>query len=260
MNDEIRRGMERQLREWRHEVGDGSRRVGWKIGFNDPAAQARFGLDETLVGHLRQRSQVPPGRAVLLDDGMNAMAEVEIAIELSGDGAPGGDLDAARAAIGRILPALEFVDFARPFENVETILAHDIFHHAVAFGTDATGRDGPGLEGVTASAWKNDEKVADGDMGLVPADLAEVVRHVTDILGAFGERPVEGERIIAGSLVKPIPVRPGDRIRADLGPLGEISIELTHQPALGDVGSGELFHALAEAQDGVGACGVGAAA
>ena len=226
MNDEIRRGMERQLRDWRREVAGGSGRLGWKIGFNHPAAQAHFGLDETLVGHLRERSRVEPGRAVLLEQGMQAMAEVEIAIELSADVAPGGDLDAARAAIGRILPALELVDFARPFENIETILAHDIFHHAVVFGAEGSGREGPALEDVSASAWKNGEKVADGNMGLVPADLAEVVRHVADTLGAFGEQLVEGERIISGSLVKPIPVQPGDRIRADLGPLGEITAEL----------------------------------
>ena len=227
MNDGIRRGMERHLEDWRREIGGGSRRVGWKIGFNDPRAQARFGLDATLVGHLRERSQVAPGRALALEAGMDAMAEVEIALELSADVPPGGDLGEARAAIGRILPALEFVDFARPFENVETILAHDIFHHAVVFGSQGTGRQGPALEGVTATAWKNDEHVADGDMRLVPADLAEVVRHVADTLGAFGERLLEGERIISGSLVTPIPVRAGDRIRADLGPLGEITVELS---------------------------------
>jgi 2-keto-4-pentenoate hydratase len=218
--------MERQLREWRREIDGRSHRVGWKIGFNDPAAQARFGLDGTLVGHLRQRSRVAPGSAVLLEEGMNAMAEVEIAIELSADVAPGGDLDAARAVIGRILPALEFVDFARPFDDVETILAHDIFHHAVVFGAEDSGREGPDLEGVSAAAWKNDEKLADGDLALVPADLAEVVRHVADTLGAFGEGLVAGERIIAGSLVGPIPVCPGDHLRADLGPLGKLAVTL----------------------------------
>jgi len=227
VNDEIRRGMERQLESWRREVGDGGRRVGWKIGFNDPRAQARFGLQATLVGHLRERSEIEPGRSVALENGMDARAEVEIAIELSAGVPPGGDLDAARAAIGRILPALEFVDFARSFDGVETILAHDIFHHAVVFGSDETGREGPSLEGVTASARKNDEEVVHGDMNLVPADLAEVVRHVADTLGSFGERLVAGERIIAGSLVMPISVRTGDRIRADLGPLGQISAELS---------------------------------
>jgi 2-keto-4-pentenoate hydratase len=226
VNDEIRRGMERQLRDWRREVSNGGRRVGWKIGFNDPRAQARFGLEATLVGHLRDRSQLEPGRSLGLENGMDARAEVEIAIELSADVPPGGDLDTARAAIGRILPALEFVDFARSFETVETILAHDIFHHAVVFGADGTGREEPSLEGVTARAWKNDEEVVHGDMNLVPADLAEVVRHVADTLGALGEQLVAGERIIAGSLVMPISVRAGDRIRADLGALGEISAEL----------------------------------
>jgi 2-keto-4-pentenoate hydratase len=219
--------MERQLRDWRREVADGGRRMGWKIGFNDPRAQARFGLEATLVGHLRERSLVEPGRAVALEDGMDARAEVEIAIELAADVPPGGDLDAARAAIGRILPALEFVDFARSFENVETILAHDIFHHAVVFGADGTGREGPSLEGVTAGAWKNDEEIVHGDLNLVPADLAEVVRHVADTLGTFGEQLVAGERIIAGSLVMPISVQANDRIRADLGPLGKISAELS---------------------------------
>src|SRR5713101_3324153 len=46
-------------------------------------------------------------------------------------------------------------------------------------------------------------------------------------LAAFGERLRAGDRIICGSLAPPIWVKPGDRVRVDLGPLGGVEIALT---------------------------------
>lgn len=224
MNDELRRGMATQLAALRAAEAGGDVRVGWKIGFNDPAVQERMGLDATLVGHLVKSRVVECGGACTLPEGARGMLEVEVAIELGSDVPRGGDLDDARAAIARILPALEVVDFSRSFEGVETILGHDIFHEAVVFGHSGTGRAGASLDGVSARVAKNGEHMAEGNFALVPKDLAEVVRHVADVLGEAGEPLRAGERIIAGSLTKPLEVARGDAVEADLGPLGRVDV------------------------------------
>lgn len=224
MRDEIRRGMHAQLAALCTAEAGGDARVGWKIGFNDPAVQERMGLDATLVGHLLKSRVVECRGACSLPDGARGMLEVEVAIELGADVPAGGDLDEARAAISRILPALEIVDFSRSFDGVETILGHDIFHEAVVFGHAGTGRAGASLDGVSARVTKNGETAADGNFDLVPADLGEVVRHVADVLGELGEPLRAGERIIAGSLIKPLEVARGDSAAADLGPLGRVEV------------------------------------
>lgn len=50
---------------------------------------------------------------------------------------------------------------------------------------------------------------------------------MADSLGAVGEHLRAGERIIAGSLVKPIEVEPGDTLTADLGPLGSVEVRFS---------------------------------
>src|SRR5205814_9831617 len=57
----VARGMRAQLAGWRSRVAGGAARVGWKIGFNSPAAQQQLGLDGTVVGHLTQATVLAPG-------------------------------------------------------------------------------------------------------------------------------------------------------------------------------------------------------
>jgi 2-keto-4-pentenoate hydratase len=51
-----------------------------------------------------------------------------------------------------------------------------------------------------------------------------LLRHVADLLDAFGERLSGGEVVITGSIVPPMPVAPGDRVEYELNPLGRLSI------------------------------------
>lgn len=224
MKPEIRRGLETQLAALRAAEARGDARVGWKIGFNDPAVQERMGLDQTLVGHLLRSRVVPCRGTCTLPEGARGMLEAEVAIELGADVAPGSTRNEARAAIARLLPALEVVDFSRSFDGIDTILGHDIFQEAVVFGREGSGRAGASLDGITAHVTHNGAHAADGNLSLIPADLGEVVRHVADVLGELGERLQSGERIIAGSLIKPLPVQPGDEVAFDMGPLGAVDV------------------------------------
>src|SRR5205809_319869 len=132
--------MQAQLARWRRRIAGGAARVGWKIGFNSPAAQRQLGLDGTVVGHLTQATVLAPGTSHSLAGSHLVSAEPEVAIHLGRDVPAGAGGEAARAAIGA--------------------------------------------------------------------------------LGA-------GDRISCGSLALPIWVKPGDRVRVDLGPLGAVEVALT---------------------------------
>ena len=220
------RGMQAQLASWRSRVAGGAARVGWKIGFNSPAAQRQLGLDGTVVGHLTQATVLAPGTSHSLAGSHLVGAEPEVAIHLGRDVPAGAGGEAARGAIGALGAAIELVDVDRPLDDLEAILAANVFHRAVALGPPRSERAGGALAGVTARAFRNGEEVASVEAAAA-GDLSAVVRHVADWLAAFGERLCAGDRIICGSLAPPIWVKPGDRVRVDLGPLGGVEIALT---------------------------------
>ena len=221
------RGMQAQLASWRSRVAGGAARVGWKIGFNSPAAQRQLGLDGTVVGHLTQATVLAPGTSHSLAGSHLVSAEPEVAIHLGRDVPAGAGGEAARAAIGALGAAIELVDIDRPLDDLEAILAANVFHRAVVLGPPRSERAGGALGGVTARAFHNGDQVAGVEAAAAAGDLSAVVRHVADWLAAFGERLCAGDRIICGSLALPIWVKPGDRVRVDLGPLGAVEVALT---------------------------------
>jgi 2-keto-4-pentenoate hydratase len=221
VNEAIARGMRAQMARLR---ASGDRRIGWKVGFNDPAAQRRFGLGGTIVGHLVAGRVLDSGASCTLPPGARGMVEVEIALVMGAEVAPDASLAEAHAAIARLVPALEVVDFSRPADSLEVILGHDVFHEAVVFG--APGRTGASLEGVEARGSKNGEPAGTGDLGLVPADLGEVPLRIAELVAPYGERVRAGDRIIAGALFKPIQVAPGDEVRAEIPPLGRVAVRI----------------------------------
>lgn len=218
----IVRGMQAQLASWRSRIAGGAGRVGWKIGFNSPAAQRQLGLDGTVVGHLTGATVLASGTSHSLAGSHLVSAEPEVAIHLGRDVPAGAGEDAARAAIAALGAAIELVDIDRPLDDLEAILAANVFHRAVVLGPPA----GRALAGVTARAYRNGDEVASVDAAAAAGDLAALARHVADWLAAFGERLRAGDRIICGSLAPPIWVKAGDRVRVDLGPLGSVEVAL----------------------------------
>jgi 2-keto-4-pentenoate hydratase len=214
-------GLGKQLERWRAALRDGAGRVGWKIGLNDPAVQERLGITEPVIGNLTSHTEVPDGGAVSLQGMARPTAEVEVAIELRRSVAAGAEPDTALAAIESLGPAIEIVDPAPPFDDLEAILAGNVVHRAVAFGPT---RQDVALSNVVARA------VVDGQpRGEAPAtvDLAGTIRLVADLLGSQGERLHTGDRIIAGALVAVGPLEPESDLSADLGELGSVGLRLT---------------------------------
>jgi 2-keto-4-pentenoate hydratase len=213
-------GMHRQLRARRERLEQGAAPIGWKIGLNVESVQRRLGLDRPVVGHLTTAALVEPGDPHSLAGATNPGAEPEIAIEigrdLAGDVAP----EAARDAIAGLAPALEVVDVDRPFDDVEAIVADNVFHRAVALGESA----GSSLEGVEAVVVVNGAEAHRLDAASAAGDLADVVMVIAGRLDACGERLAAGDRIIAGSLTPAVPVAPGDSVALDLGRLGRLEL------------------------------------
>jgi 2-keto-4-pentenoate hydratase len=74
---------------------------------------------------------------------------------------------------------------------------------------------------MVASVTKAGEVVAQGQL---VDDPAATVAFVQSYLADHGAALLEGDRIIAGSVVAPVAVGPGDELSVSFGPLGQLSV------------------------------------
>lgn len=208
LDPRVAAGLEAQLRSWQQLLRAGEQRVGWKIGLNPPAVLERLGLARPVIGHLTTATVLEPGATYSLAGGANVRVEPEVAVEVGED-----------AAISALAPALEVVDLDRAPDDVQDVVATNVFHRVVTIGPPAHGS----LAGE-ATVLVNGEVAH----RLVPAeaagDLDVAVRVIADTLAAGGETLQAGDLIITGAMTAPLAVSPGDVVALDLGPLGRVEL------------------------------------
>ena len=223
----IQAGMRRQFALFEERKRSGARRIGWKVGFGAPAAKEKLKIESALVGFLLDRAVLPDGASVSLAGWTQA-------------GRRTGDRDRdrhatcrrvqanrrRRNAIAAIGPAIELADIDGPMDDVESILAGDIFQRHVIFGPRRAVTLPGGLSGLTGEVIRNGQSVP------VPADLEantgrllDTVRQVAATLAAFGEVLRAGDVVIAGSVTPPLMLGADDRALSwELRPIGRVGV------------------------------------
>lgn len=208
----IERGTRALLTRRREIVAQGADPVGWKIGFNVPAIQEKLGIDAPLAGFLIGDGLIEDGATWSLGDDGQVVVESEVAVELGAD---------ARSIVA-LMPALELADPPDLSQDVETILAGNIFHRGVAFGPRAeTGS--PGAARILVNAELQHEIPAQ-EAG---ARLEEMVEVVAGRLADAGEQLEAGQLIITGVLAPPHPAEPGDVVRLEIDGLGGVELRFS---------------------------------
>ena len=214
-------GLPDQLRRRAELLAEGAEPLGWKVGFNMPAVQQAFGIAEPISGFLTTASLIPAGGPHSLAGARQPVAEPEVAIHLGTELAPDCTEAEAQAAIAAFGAAIEVADLHPQRDDLTDVVATNLFHRAVLFGEPVPGVP---LEGVVAHIAFNGERLGDANPLDATLDPVGAVRLVARIIGAGGERLRPGDAIIAGSLVPPPLVTPGDELALDLGPLGALSL------------------------------------
>jgi 2-keto-4-pentenoate hydratase len=221
-------GLERQAAERRALLDAGARRLGWKAGFGTAAAMAGLGIDAPLSGFMTDRTLVPDGGSMSVAGWGKAVLEPEIAVRLGTDLGPGASREQAAAALDALAPAIELADLSGPLDDVEAILAANIFHRGVVLGTFMPLGDGVGLDGLRVDVAGADGPIAeDVDPTALLGDLADVVRHLADALSGADDGMRAGDVVITGSVVPGIAVSGGERVQVTAAGLGSVSVALS---------------------------------
>jgi 2-keto-4-pentenoate hydratase len=225
----IRRGMTEQLARRSARIAAGEVPLGWKVGFGAPAMMEKFRIAAPLVGFLMQRAVIPSGGAASLAGWVKPVAEPEIAVYIGRDLPGGGDRAAAAAAIAALGPAIELADADLPFEDPEAILRGNVFQRHVILGERDAARAGGDTAGLTARVLRrNAEAARTSEVEAATGKVVDIIRHVADLLAAFGEKLSAGDVVIAGSVTPPIPVEADETsVAYVLDPVGRVSVSFT---------------------------------
>ena len=202
----------------------GERMIGWKLAFGAPHGLDKFGHAGPLVAFLAESNVRPPGATVPCRGWSHPVAEPEIAVYLGSDV---DEPDRVAESISGLGAAIELADVDSPPEDLEGVLEGNIFHRAVVLGPPDHSRIFGSVAGMRARITNNGSEIADTeDLAALTGDLVSILGHTARLLQAAGTRLKGGEVVIAGSVVPPIPLRPGDEVTFELVPLLPISVSV----------------------------------
>ena len=126
-------------------------------------------------------------------------------------------------------PAIEIVDLTAPPEDPERILSGNIYQRHVVLNGGGPARAGSASDGLTCRIIRRASEFArTSDPQANTGEWVGIVRHVADVLAAFGERLRSGEIIITGSVVPPLTIEPGeDAIAFEVNPVGGVRVRFS---------------------------------
>ena len=223
----LSKGMRAQMELRKRRFNEGARQVGWKVGFGAQAAQKNLKLAAPLVGFILDRAMLSSGSKISLFGWQKPVAEAEIAAYMGQDLAANANRDDVRRAVAAIGPAIELADIDCPMDDVEAILAGDIFQRHVILGQRDIMRQGARLAGLKGRVTRSGQDVpVPPDLETNIGDILSIVRHVADVAAAIGDRLRAGQFIICGSLTAPMFLEKDESgVDFALGPIGEISVK-----------------------------------
>jgi 2-keto-4-pentenoate hydratase len=225
----IKAGMTAQLAQRQARIAKGEKSLGWKVGFGAPAAMEKFRLSMPLFGYLMQSALLLSGSTANVKGWTQPVAEPEIGARLGADLAPGSNANAARAAIASLTPAIELADleFSATDADVEKVLVRNIFQRHVILSDKS--RNGGDTSGLSTHVHRRGKLAAETSAPeAITGKVAEVLVHLADTLGAFGERLRAGDLVICGSTVPPPFIEADETdFRYTLAPIGDVSVRFS---------------------------------
>jgi 2-keto-4-pentenoate hydratase len=198
---------------------------GWKIAATTASGQAHIGVDGPLPGLLFDRFRHAPGDVLPSGDMHMRVVEAEFAYRMGADVPPGADVDELFAAVDGLHLAVEVPDSR--FSRFETVGAAQLMADCACASRFILGPDVPAwreldLSTQPTSVWINDAEAATGSGGNVLGDPRIALAWIAAELPRHGRQLRAGDIVTTGTTTAPVPVGPGDEVRADFGELGEV--------------------------------------
>ena len=206
--------------------------AGWKIAATSVAGQQHIGVSGPLAGPVFSNRVQPDGARVSLAANRMRVAECEVVFGLGSDLPPRVQpytRTEVLAAVRSVHPGIEvpdsrFVAFERAGEA--QLIADCACCNDMVLGApvppDARVDELPALQ---VQARVSDGRELQGQGSNVLGDPVEALAWLVNELRAAGQPLRAGQFVTTGACVVPIPVEPGQRVEADFGWIGRISVQ-----------------------------------
>jgi 2-keto-4-pentenoate hydratase len=207
--------------------------VGWKLAATNPSGQAHIGVDGPLPGRLLSGQVLADGATINLTGNRMRVAEAEFGLRLASDLPPQAapyteaDVGLALASVHACIevPDSRFADFAAA--GAAQLAADCACAQWFVCGPPASGQWREyDLSAHQAVMRVNGEVAVEGcgaDVLGGPLTALAWLANAGHITGGLAA----GQIITTGVCGHPQPIKPGDEVTVDLGPLGEVSARLT---------------------------------
>ncbi len=204
---------------------------GWKIAATSAAGQRHINVDGPLAGRLLAQAVIEDGATMSLQSRLMRVVEVELAFRFGAGLAPRAraySVDEVMAAVATLHPAIELPDSR--YEDfcavgAPQLIADNACAHRFILGPAVTRpwRD-IDLAAHAVSAQVVGKSRHEGKGANVLGDPRIALAWLVNETSGQGLTIRAGEVVTTGTCVTPIPVVPGDEVRASYGEFGQLSV------------------------------------
>jgi 2-keto-4-pentenoate hydratase len=207
--------------------------IGWKIAATSTEGQRHIGVSEPLGGRLFARFCHGDGAGLPAGGLHMRVAEAEFCFRLARDLPPRARayaMDEVMAAVGTLHLAIEvpdsrYEDYAHI--GAPQLAADDSCACFFVLGREATGWQAVDLAAHPVVAYKNGAAAQHGTGANVLGDPRIALTWLATDRARRGDGLKAGQVVTTGTCVKPVAIAPGDRVVADFGALGQVSVLFT---------------------------------
>ncbi len=207
-----------------------SRLFGWKIAATSEAGQKHINVAGPMAGRILREMVIEQGGTASMAGNDMRVAEPEFAFRMRRDLPPRGAAYSVRdvlAAVDSLHPAIEipdsrFADFVGAGEA--QLIADNACAHLFVLGeaAEANWRELDLVEERPVITLRGQRHVGHGKNVLGDPRIA--LAWLANELRGLGLTLRAGEVVTTGTCHPPLPIQPGDRMEADFGVLGKVSV------------------------------------
>jgi len=208
------------------------RLIGWKVGATTAPMQKLLNLPGPAAGGILASADLRAPARLRFADFRKPGIECEVCVRLKSPLPAGSgkvDRAAAAGAVGSLHPAIEVVDnrygdFTRI--GAPTIIADDVFHHAIVLGAEVRDWQGLDLTNNEGTATVNGEVKLRGKGAEVLGHPFESLAWLANLLASRGQRLEAGQIVMTGSITLPYWANQGETVEIRIAGLGAVSATL----------------------------------
>ena len=208
--------------------------AGYKIALTSAEMRRFVGVDTPQAGMVFGSTLRRSPARLRAADYVRLLVEFEVAVEI-GEDLPAADKPFFRErvsrAVGAVMPAMEIADdrdadYKQLANHPLDLVADNSWNEGAVLGAAVRDWRAIDLAAVRGVATINGIKVGEGRGADCMGHPLDALAWLADHLASIGRGLLRGDVVITGSIITSKFVKPGDRVRFDLEPLGAVELQV----------------------------------